>query len=1068
MSEVTNPISLFAESPWSVAYNDDTLRVDGYRLQDVPESRRIRRLRRGWLSSPGVNDIDEEVVVHFSLGQPRLINRISFKVARVPCNWKVEYLDDSTGTPLPVMSDDGQVLKGTVTTWAKPGKDAPAEAQYTQFDARGSGSWIRYRFNTTLIRTSTILITFDRKVNLRTLFGMSDPTAYSVGLKDVNFVYLLTEPLPDDERVVVRNVLGLTEKYRSTSQSASLVLDGQKETYWISGPQPYVDSIAALYADIRDNNGNPRFVDRVWLDPVWPGPRMTIYYSNDDTVGGDWYISDRRVQGTLLGVAKLFEEDGLFINSTDRSSFPMTASSFDIGQDWAVGFVHRLNTITGTKKLWFFMFDTGASASRLGFYFDMNSNSSLNAFRVGAEDGTVFATFSASGISVPASLSNKYVRYVLSYSWGQSGVPQGWYLYIVGEDGQVLKNDYVVGTPPPVARITSIYVGGDVGGSFYSAEGRLRHFWIRQDSWWEAYAQTFALHPYEFVNGIGVKDRTNGHYRCVFLASFYRDVTARIGPGAGWWEAKEWTPVPRDYVLRRGVFEVPGITAKYVKFEFTGLVRQPFVTSWRGTPVLLEHRTFPDPIIEWYKGLTPKQKVFIERFGFQPVYLNPFSGELEAEVPRRSDRRIAADGPIAGVTGSWSSLDDDAAKERRHALQSIPMRFQVKGRHQYVVRPVAPKKNEAYFVGLREVSLYRSRSDASDTAYEYVEHCEDSTNISPSTTMSAADGAYVATAPGQVLLSRTFTAAAPVRFAQFAAVTSDWWSRFTNDQIYLRSRSHLTTVNSYITVTASSYGNEDAQVLIQQTVLPSDFGVRTAAGIFVNPASGLWDEAAPWDSGESWDAAIDPFATTGSRVSAFARVFVPPGLLSPKVSEARFRLSLYQGGSPGTLVASKTVSLRPGIWYDIETAYVAQNGHQDWTVSIQQLYTGDNGWFNGFVLAALGIFMHSVHWELSNDGGTTWVPVLRVNDPDAYVRFPSPGNQLVVRATAIRPEAVVSAYHLVPWYDVSPPFVYRRPVDYSPPWGISEQEDLRAVKHKPMFRQWAHFIPQRFAKYPPL
>ena len=85
-----------------------------------------------------------------------------------------------------------------------------------------------------------------------------------------------------------------------------------------------------------------------------------------------------------------------------------------------------------------------------------------------------------------------------------------------------------------------------------------------------------------------------------------------------------------------------------------------------------------------------------------------------------------------------------------------------------------------------------------------------------------------------------------------------------------------------------------------------------------------------------------------------------------------------------------------------------------------------------------------------------------LNKPTGYVRFPSADHVLRVRTTALRSGAIVAGWTIVPWY-IESSMVMRAPIDYNPPWGLSDQEDLLDTSHKPIFRTWNKYFPQRFS-----
>jgi hypothetical protein len=65
---------------------------------------------------------------------------------------------------------------------------------------------------------------------------------------------------------------------------ATKSFDNDPNTYWKSMPMPDPAAVVALYLDLRTPDGGPQLVDTLYVDPVYSGNVMNLYYSNDDTV----------------------------------------------------------------------------------------------------------------------------------------------------------------------------------------------------------------------------------------------------------------------------------------------------------------------------------------------------------------------------------------------------------------------------------------------------------------------------------------------------------------------------------------------------------------------------------------------------------------------------------------------------------------------------------------------------------------------------------------------------------------------------------------------------------------
>jgi hypothetical protein len=201
-------------------------------------------------------------------------------------------------------------------------------------------------------------------------------------------------------------------------------------------------------------------------------------------------------------------------------------------------------------------------------------------------------------------------------------------------------------------------------------------------------------------------------------------------------------------------------------------------------------------------------------------------------------------------------------------------------------------------------------------------------------------------------------------------------------------------------------------------------------------------------------------------------------------------------------------------WYECEVAYVANEGDGDWFAEVVQT---DPAITEEFVVDMLGVWQNPIRWEVTNGQSFTvpplggpdpsdlsqedfdsapfaergdvedappgdypsdapfrtestpdledydWQTVLwPLGKPNGYLRFHHADHFLRVRVTALRAGAVVGGWTVVPWY-IESSMVMRAPIDYNPPWGVSDQMDLLDTGRKPIFKLWSHYFPQKYS-----
>lgn len=651
------------------------------------------------------------------------------------------------------------------------------------------------------------------------------------------------------------------------------------------------------------------------------------------------------------------------------------------------------------------------------------------------------------------------------------------------------------------------------------AYGTFTNVWVRMDPWSEVAARAFLVSPTTFIKGEGDQSqRVNGFYGGVLVARLTKNREARVGPGSGYYTNKEWTPVLIDYSLQASQYLLPVLTAKYLKLEFTKLIARTYLTEEQQLVV----RSFPRHVRDYYRSTTRvgQKGPYTLQFGrnyFEAVAPVPAPGD-----PRKLyDLRTVLDGgsplgvPPTIFHGDQSSTEysihpdafDGSNKYRELEFATIPMRFFRQGRHEYDVTYVNVE-HRAFFVGIKDLRVFRADNTLQFDTREYQETYDDDVQIESRTGWrSVGQGVYASQTSGAEIVSRTFESFSKFETIQMAVLDSGWESGFTDSQIDLGGLSHLVDPQDGAFSAATDGGADSANSSHYNVVTGQYQGARGGGVIQVRRISGASDEY-----GVKTDTGIyqDTLTEDGARTSAVVR------LQLPSTNLGRYELRLYANG---VVVHSKPINIPVRRWMEVELGYIANTGDTDWQVAVVQTDARIN---EPMVIDMLGVWQNPIRWEVTNDAavgietlgdpdisdlgqpflgsqempktpratsagdyrdnppqafpldepfsvgdapgyGYNWYPLLwPLNDPKAYFRFPSAGHLLRVRATALRTGAVVSGWTIVPWY-IESSMVMRAPIDYNPPWGVSDQEDLLDTSRKPIFQTWNRFFPQRFS-----
>jgi len=252
----------------------------------------------------------------------------------------------------------------------------------------------------------------------------------------------------------------------------------------------------------------------------------------------------------------------------------------------------------------------------------------------------------------------------------------------------------------------------------------------------------------------------------------------------------------------------------------------------------------------------------------------------------------------------------------------------------------------------------------------------------------------------------------------------------------LSQTSVLTSGNnnlSFVTVQPLNTTTVNFSIAVSGTATLSD------AGFFLGSQQGAW---------------VAPLVTSGLRISAVARVFLP------NTNNGTYRCGLY---SNSTELAHKQFSNIPvRTWVDIEVPFTLTSGYAGYNNFTARL-TQINGQGENYEIALLGTFYNPVTWEYCTDGsGTNWNYITTgINDPFALINTRTLTNQIQVRATMLQDSSEVSALQIVPNYTQSP-YYSTTPINYLGDPKTNELSWRRTPDQRPLFQLRSELHPARY------
>ena len=569
-----------------------------------------------------------------SINQPQQItflNYISFSFQDVPANWSVWYKNPLTGVMVQLTDINGNYVGGrTLGQVSKP--------------------WTFQEIYCQTIGTSLIEIRLDRNIPIITTLSTQNvfQKPYSFGLGNVNFKLLALDDysqIPETAILASKNALGLTEQYVKIQHDSSQIQSPFNRTssqsttiYWKSEPQPVANAVVCLYVDMASQQA----IDSMYLDPLYTGVGMNLYYSNDNTINNIFWCSRNQTFFTqkdannpisFLNVGE--QVLGPFGNTRSGAVVQKASNSglicpgniqIDGNQSWAMGLQFTPNNL-----------DSGSGTLINQLFYDNSTNpvNTVNTVKLSYAISGKNINFTAiiNGISLSTVTVNKMNMptggwvsppYTITFGYDNSTPNQYGnsppYIYMYVNVSNSLSNNILTSNPVTVSQMTPLYdyatptsnqnngyvgnivLGNSVpGGS--PADGVILNFWIRQDSITQSIFNSYKSNSRFFIDSYGPKTSLRGDYKTLLLARL-NNVNCYSGPSSEYYEAKTWTPVQSDLQLRKSTYSLPLINARYIKFEFTNLKGENYQLI-EGT-ANYTYKLFPSDVLAYWSNQEEK------------------------------------------------------------------------------------------------------------------------------------------------------------------------------------------------------------------------------------------------------------------------------------------------------------------------------------------------------------------------------------------------------------------------------------------------------------------------------
>lgn len=935
--------------------------------------------KTGWISSP--DSSEKTIVIQINFDAPHSFNRMSFELLDVPQKFAVFYRDAKRNKFVKINSYTGYV-EGTVS-----GSRAGIEQQ---------NLWNYFQFGFPFINTDVIEIRINR-VNNSYLLNLPKNTRYSVGVRNTQIRFHRV----NDEVLVLNEDDQDRVKYFAPNSVLS-----DDDTFWKSPPLG-PNSLYPFYIDLRTQSGKAQVLEFMKLVPLYTGSHVNIYYSNDDSFG-PFGLSNNKKTLNLIGNTISINNDwvggkGILVQSPTYWQLSNQDIKLNLRSPFTIGFTYEPVDLESTAKHYFWSLD--AESENLSCYFLPQVNDPEYV------QGDLIVEYNQNEqIKLSDLQLNKDVSYGIIAGYNPKTTE--WSLHVAAMDS--LESEGIIGNYQAFngfyPETFSFSMNPD--DTVDSTLGFARNIWIKQDVYQYNYASSFIRNTDNFIKGLGdVTRHDSGYYNAVLVAPLTEDLDAKVGPNSFYYNNKTWTPANRSFVLNSSMYNLGRIKAKYLKLEFAKPTVQyynPATSEDVALPVL----DFPDWVKEWYVmhqfdptmwSETGSSLMFEGRRQItnqSSTYgLNTFKSAIES-----SQNNIIFNHDQIGYDFFLSDSMDDESIRNQILRNTLTLQFPTTSRHNYKSYDYVMTTKRAFFYGIVELSFFKQdQSLLKDNRVYYGDFLEEDISsvdwINSSTGFFISEEVARSAARNNNIVSETFESFSKFSNLQIAFLESPLKDLLTPEQSNFVTISHLTpSATADVSVVNNLKGTTDGKTILLQRNDSGSYGVTTSE---INLLTIL----------QASSASALPLAkfVAGCRVRS--------GVLNP-FANYELRLLSYLNNE-WKVAAKKELNLPPDYeWVEIDLVYNRSAADAKFKLEIVCLDSFSN---EPMYIDMLSLWMERNRWEVSNNGGSTWVPVIyNVNNAFGMINFPTPGNKLKLRITANEPSSWISEWLIVPIYDYVP------------------------------------------------
>jgi hypothetical protein len=752
-----NPSTLASLSSLSAVWADN-MKLDALNAATKVNSSTVGSTQgtdpqRFWSTPERDADDESEETMEVTLSSERLVNHIQFDLAKFPHDAEVEYFDVQIGDWRPLLRGDS--TNGEPCSYSVLECNPPVLPPVSAIDGHNhpqhsfSGHWQPAEFLCRPVRFQRLRVVLKRhRRSQAPCNSRGVRMAFSLAIRGLYCGYKVYSqacvPAPQpvlasytehQEIATTTDLLGSQVSYVYRVNRASNILLNDPDTpgttlIWRSEPQPFPQAVVNYFLDVRDSDGEPQVLDRIFLDPINDGPNVNLYYSNDEPEAGFVAPDDPLPPQVAVPAGQLASTDPLGtatqpygrVGWIDIDNSPI---SFRPGRKWWFGARLNWRFLRALDSAEHPIFDCGA------FHFAWT------------QYGLRFGTGAGDYFHVDVDRFDPATDFTFM-SW-YSGTTVRTQIRIAGQD---FFGERELSVSLSTTTVAKIRVAGFLNSTSISADFRLQHMVLKVDqdvhigliNDFLSNPAPYCVKPEFSVNDDGRTDNAILRYNPGFVNQDFP--TGLKGGAPTKYSSMEWSPIARDYTLRKGFLYFPPTKAKYWKLEFCALTPEPYEVYVPIKKTVKTYRTemwmvpvAPPVVAARIAIIVPGISVSVNiaaSFDFRSstsVQVNASAGSVSVKGYSATSVRVATSVSVAvslsTVSWVWGFLP-------AHPPTYVP-RFETKCVHEYDVIEVETKTKIGYFVGLKGIQAYKVSYLAVDDTNQYTELFHDDSNLSSDT-----------------------------------------------------------------------------------------------------------------------------------------------------------------------------------------------------------------------------------------------------------------------------------------------------------------------------------------------